>query len=105
MEIKEIINRLLYTNMGQMFISALFGLSLALLFKRVCKDNCTIYIAPKKEEIEGKLFKLEDTCYKYTTKQVKCNEKDDKSTIMYYDGYENADNKIEEPSFLSKIFS
>jgi len=105
MEIKEIINRLLYTNMGQMFISALFGLSLALLFKRVCKDNCTIYIAPRKEEIEGKLFKLEDTCYKYTTTQVKCNEKDANSTIMYYDGYDKADNQIEEPNFLSKIFS
>ena len=103
MEIKEILNRLLYTSMGQMFISALFGLSLALLFKRVCKDNCTIYIAPKKEEIEGKIFKLEDTCYKYKTKQVKCNNKE--KPIMFYDGYEKPDNQIEEPGFLSKIFS
>jgi hypothetical protein len=107
MEIKEILNRLLYTSMGQMFISALFGLSLALLFKRVCKDNCTIYIAPKKEEIEGKIFKLEETCYKYTTKQMKCNKEidNDSKTVMYYDGYEKPDNQIEEPGFLSKIFS
>ena len=105
MEIKEILNRLLYTNLGQMFISALFGLSLALLFKRVCKDNCTIYIAPKKEDIEGKLFKLEDTCYTYTSKQVKCNEKEKDKIISYYEGYEKPENQIEEPGFLSKIFS
>lgn len=105
MEIKEILNRLLYTNLGQMFISALFGLSLALLFKRVCKDNCTIYIAPRKEEIEGKLFKLEDTCYTYTSKQVKCNEKGEDKIVSFYEGYETPENKIEEPGFLSKIFS
>lgn len=105
MEIKKVIDRLLYTYTGQLFISILFGLTLSLLFKRVCKDNCTIYIAPRKEEIEGKLFKLEDTCYKYTTTQVKCNEKDANSTIQYYDGYDKADNQIEEPSFLSKVFS
>ncbi len=104
MELKEILNRLLYTSLGQMFISALFGLSIALLFKRVCKDNCTIYIAPKKEEIEGKMFKLEDTCYTYTTTKVKCNDKDDK-IIGFYDGYEKPENQIEEPGFLSKIFS
>ena len=59
MNLKSIIDRLFYTNVGQIFISALFGLSLALLFKRVCKDNCTIYIAPRKEDVEGKIFKLE----------------------------------------------
>ncbi len=103
MELKEILNRLLYTSLGQMFISALFGLSIALLFKRVCKDNCVIYIAPRKEEIEGKLFKLEDTCYKYKSVQVKCNEKD--KPVMFYDGYEKPDNQLEEPGFLSKVFS
>lgn len=103
MNIKEIINRLLYTYIGQLFISALFGLSLALLFRRVCKDNCIIYIAPKKEDIEGKIFKLEDTCYKYNTKQVKCNNKE--NPIMFYNGYEKPDNQVEEPSFLTKIFA
>ena len=102
MNIKLIIDRLLYTYTGQLFLSGLFGLSLALLFKRVCKDNCTIYIAPKKEKVEGKIFKIEETCYKYTTKQVKCNDKD--KPIMFYNGYEYADNEIQEPGFLSKIF-
>lgn len=103
MNLKGIVERLFYTYTGQLFISGLFGLSLALLFKRVCKDNCTIYIAPKKEDIDGKLFKLEDTCYKYKSTQVKCNDKD--KPIMYYNGYEKPDNLIEEPSFISKLFT
>jgi hypothetical protein len=103
MEIKKVIDRLLYTYTGQLFISILFGLTLSLLFKRVCKDNCVVYIAPRKEEIEGKLFKLEDTCYKYKSVQVKCNESD--KPVMFYDGYEKPDNQIEEPAFLSKVFS
>ena len=101
MEIKEILNRLLYTSMGQMFISALFGLSLALLFKRVCKDNCTIYIAPKKEDIEGKIFKLEDTCYKYKIVNVACNN----SALYQYDGNISPSNEIKEKSLIDKIFA
>ena len=102
MNLKAIVERLFYTYTGQLFISGLFGLSLALLFKRVCKDNCTVYIAPKKENVEGKIFKLEDTCYIYKTKQVKCNDKE--KPIMFYDGYEKPENEIEEPSFINKIF-
>ena len=38
------IDRLFYSSMGQLIISALFGLSLALLFNRVCKENCVLYL-------------------------------------------------------------
>jgi hypothetical protein len=103
MSIKAIVDRVFYTKLGQFFISCLFGISLALLFKRVCKDNCTIYIAPKNENIKDKVFKLEDTCYKYKTVQVKCSETN--KPVMFYDGYEKPENLIEEPSFLSKVFS
>jgi len=101
LNLKTIIQRLLYTNMGQLFISSLFGLSLALLFRRVCKENCVMYIAPKAEEIEGKIFKLEDNCYSYSTVSVKCNEK----TINSYEGNRTADNQITEPTFFSKLFA
>lgn len=98
---KEIINRLFYTYTGQIFISCLLGLSLALLFRRVCKENCVIYIAPRHEEIEGKVFKLEDTCYSYSTTTVKCNDK----TVNSYEGYRKPDNQIVEPTFFSKLFA
>jgi len=101
MKLKEIINRLFYTETGQTFISVLFGLSIALLFRRVCKENCVLYIAPNQPEIEGKIFKIEDVCYKYTTYNVKCNDK----PVEPYNGNIKPENKIEEPSFFSKIFA
>jgi len=101
MKIKDIINRLFYTETGQLFISGLIGLSIALLFKRVCKENCVLYIAPKNTEIEGKIFKLEDNCYKYSTINVKCNEK----PISYYEGYLTPDNIIKQPNFFEKMFA
>jgi hypothetical protein len=101
MKLKDIINRLFYTETGQAFISAIFGLSIAFLFKRVCKENCSIYIAPKQEEIEGKIFKIADSCYKYNTFTVKCNDK----PIEPYEGTGIPENRIEEPTFFNKLFA
>ena len=100
---KDIINRLFYNETGQMLVSGLIGLSIALLFRRICKDNCTIYIAPKKEEIEGKEFKLEDTCYKYSTYNVKCNNNE--KYVSYYNGNGTPENQIKESNFFSKLFA
>ena len=75
MNLQLLIDKLFYDSTGQMFVSGIFGLALALMFQRVCKDNCIIYCAPKLEEVKDKTFKLEDTCYKYDTVAVKCNEK------------------------------
>lgn len=101
MDFKKIADRLLYTNLGQIIISALFGLSLSLIFKRICKENCVIYVAPNNSEIEGKIFKLEDTCYKYNLKQVICNE----NPIIYNETNIKPENQIIEPMFLNKIFA
>ena len=70
------IDRLFYDDTGQIIVSALFGLALALLFRRICKDNCVLYSAPDIKEIEENVFNLEDTCYKYKSYAVKCNAKD-----------------------------
>jgi len=101
MKIKDIINRLFYTETGQAFISGLFGLSLALIFKRVCKENCVLYIAPNRDDIDGKIFKFEDKCYKYSKVNVKCNDK----PVENYSGSENPENKLNEPGFFSKLFA
>jgi hypothetical protein len=101
MDFKKVAQRLLYTNLGQIFLSSLFGIMLSLLFKRVCKENCIIYISPNNEEIEGRLFKIGDTCYTYEHKQVVC----DGSPIEYNKSGLIGDNKLIEPMFLSKIFS
>jgi hypothetical protein len=72
-DIRTVINKLLYTPLGQKVVSAIFGLAIALLFHRVCKDNCTTYFAPYVNEIQGNIFRLEDTCYQYTPYMVNCN--------------------------------
>lgn len=81
--LKTIINTLFYDSKGQILVSSIFGLSIALLFNRVCKDNCTVYYAPFIEDIKGKVFKLEDTCYMYEPYIIKCNENN--KNYKYYD--------------------
>ena len=71
-DIRIMVDKLLYTSFGQKVVSSVFGLAFALLFHRVCKDNCTSYYAPYVNEIEGNIFKLEDTCYEYTPYIIDC---------------------------------
>ena len=97
------IDRLFYDNTGQIIVSALFGLALALLFRRICKDNCVIYSAPEIKDIEENIFNLEDTFYKYKSYPVKCNDKD--KPLEPYDINKTPDNIISIPGFLEKVFS
>jgi hypothetical protein len=71
--INVITERLFYTNQGRTLISAVFGIALAFLFQKACKgDKCILIDAPKPEEIDGKVFELEGTCYKYKPKSIQC---------------------------------
>jgi len=68
------LKRLLYTDMGKVFISILLGLGLATLFRKVCKDkNCIQFNGPVLSEIDGKAFKHGDGCFKYMRTPVKCD--------------------------------
>jgi hypothetical protein len=97
------IDRLFYDNTGQIIVSALFGLALALLFRRICKDNCVLYSAPDIKEIEENIFNLEDTCYKYKSYPVNCKAID--KPLKPYDINKTPDNIISIPGFFEKIFS
>ena len=100
--LKGVVDRLFYNPSGQMIISAIFGLALALMFHRVCKDNCTVYYAPHIQDIENKEFKLEDTCYKYKPTSVKCNPKD--KPLEDYDDSMKPTNTLKEQTMLDKFF-
>ena len=92
-DVRLIIDKLFYTPHGQIIVSAIIGLGISLLFHRVCKDNCTAYYAPYIDEVKNEVFKLEDTCYKYTPYVVQCH--DTKVPILNpYDVNEKPDNKI-----------
>ena len=101
MDFKKIAQRLLYTDLGQIFISSVFGIFLAFMFRRVCKENCVVYISPENNEVEGKIFKFGESCYTYKHKQVAC----DGTAIESNKTGSIADNKIVEPTFISKILS
>lgn len=53
--------------------SFLMGLFLILLIRPVCKgDKCFNYKAPPLKEIKEHAYKIDDTCYKFVPKEVKC---------------------------------
>lgn len=101
MNIRYVIDRLFYTDIGQLIVSAIFGISLALIFNRVCKDNCTLYFAPKYNEINDNIFKIEDTCYKYKTVNTMCND----IALEQYNGNYAPYNQIKEKSIFDKFFA
>lgn len=68
--LKKIIN----SDTGRIMISALLGLGLASLFHKACKDrNCIIFNGPVLDEIDGKIYKYGEKCYKYSLKPDKCD--------------------------------
>jgi len=55
-------------------MSALLGFGLATLFRTVCKGkNCIIFKAPPMDEIEDKIYKHQDKCYKFNPVTTKCD--------------------------------
>ena len=68
------LQRLLHTELGQTFISILLGLGLATLFRKACTDkNCLQFNGPIISEIENKVFKHDNKCYKYNSYTTKCS--------------------------------
>jgi hypothetical protein len=96
------VDKLLYTLFGQMLVSAIIGLAIALLFHRVCKNDCVLYLAPHIDEIKDKIFKLEDTCYKYEPHIVDCSKK--QTILNPYNVNTKPINKIEIKSTLLDNF-
>ena len=81
-------NRLLNIDVGKAFISFIIGIGIATIFRKVCKDGeCITFKGPILSEIsEDKIFKHNNTCYKYKLKgTTPINEK---QTI-------DIDNKVE----------
>ena len=72
--------RLLTTPLGQMIISILLGIGLATLFHNVCK-NCIVFNGPVISNIEGKTYKYNEKCYKYTINSTICSNDNIKKII------------------------
>lgn len=70
------LTKFIKTKTGRTIMSILLGLGLATLFRKVCKGkNCVIYHAPPIEEINDKIFKHGNKCYKFSPINTKCDKK------------------------------
>jgi hypothetical protein len=68
------LSKFIHSERGKYLMSLLLGLGLASLFRMVCKDkNCIVLKAPDSSEINGQIYRFQDKCYKYNTKQTKCD--------------------------------
>ena len=68
-------NKLLHTEVGNIILSVIWGLGLAALFRRACKNrNCIVFKAPPLQSMNNKIYKYNDKCYKYTTMGTKCTD-------------------------------
>jgi hypothetical protein len=66
--------RLLNTELGKVFISVMIGLGLATLFRKVCKDkNCISFNGPVISEVDGKIYRYGEKCYKYSSSATSCD--------------------------------
>lgn len=72
--LKEMMN----DNKIAIFISIILGLGFASLFRRACNGNeCVIIKGPSTHEVQKKVYKVDDKCYKYNPKSTKCPDSSD----------------------------
>ena len=65
--------KLIKTDVGRKIISVMWGLGLATMFQRICKDrSCIVYTSPNPSDIKNKTYKKGDQCYKFDTEISEC---------------------------------
>ena len=63
-------------------MSMLLGFGLASLFRTVWKDkNCLVFTAPHLNQIQNKIYKNDNKCYKNVSESAKCSS--DKKIINF----------------------
>lgn len=70
------LSKFFHTQNGRYIMSVILGFGLATLFRTVCKGkNCIVFKAPPMDEIQDKIYKHQDKCYRYTAVTTKCDAK------------------------------
>ena len=69
------VNRILYGTYSKYVFSIILGFGLATLFRKVCNDkNCIRFVGPNIKDVDNKVYKFNDTCYKFKPKAVSCSK-------------------------------
>lgn len=72
-----LLDKITHDDKAPIILSVIWGVGLAILFRRSCRNRqCIIIKGPKPEEMENKIYSFDDKCYKYTAKTTSCKIKD-----------------------------
>jgi hypothetical protein len=70
------LSKFFHTESGKILMSVILGFGLATLFRSVCNGkNCLIMKAPPLDDIEDKIYKHGEKCYKFNSVTTKCDAK------------------------------
>ena len=68
------LNKFVQSDTGRNLMSILLGLGLATFFRKMCEGkNCVVSKAPPFEEIDDKIYKFDDKCYKLQRNAESCD--------------------------------
>jgi hypothetical protein len=68
------LSKFVHSSTGKIMMSILLGFGLATIFREVCKGKgCLEFYAPTLDEINNKIYKVDNKCYKYVPKSAKCD--------------------------------
>jgi hypothetical protein len=97
------IRLLLNSEIGKAFMSILLGVGLATFFREVCKDkNCIRFKGPILSDIDGKVYKHGDKCYRYETQSSStCGAEPNRKTVDVSLDRDKADTESMKEMFLS----
>lgn len=78
------IQKIINSNSGKYIISILLGLGLSTLFRNACNDRkCIVFKAVTPENVRDKIFRIDNNCYKYTERQVKCQNNNNTTELTF----------------------
>jgi hypothetical protein len=67
------LNKFVHSETGRNIMSIILGLGLATFFRKMCEGkNCIVSKAPPFEEIDDKIYKFDDKCYKLEKNAETC---------------------------------
>lgn len=67
------LSEVLESRAGSIVVSAIFGLGLAALFRKVCDGRrCVVVQGPDREDLDRYHYRIDGDCFKYTTETVPC---------------------------------
>ena len=67
-------DKFINTGSGRFILSVILGLGLSTLFRKACKDRkCIVFKAPAFKDVQNKVFKFKEKCYKFKENATECN--------------------------------